>query len=324
VQLVYDGSSHWFFLPVEGLEMKQINTFSIYELARSLHPLRNLPQDPSQIEKAHFYPLFHAQWWLDGFVKDQNIPLDLSLNAATELSAWMDRLMNKIVAIETASSEDEKVKPYELQTLITKLDFFEHVLSAELQKHLTYVVSQIGGLSMPLLVNKAEVNLTEDALKVVPESARKDFREAGRCLAFETPTAAGFHAMRATEAVLRVYFTLITKQDSSRMDWGTCTQELMRSGNANRKVIQVLDQIRDVHRNPLMHPQDFLSMKEAIGLFDIAKSAINAVAEEISALTPKLENSFAELLGPAGSLLSALALPASAPAHEGDTTEKAS
>jgi hypothetical protein len=38
-----------------------------------------------------------------------------------------------------------------------------------------------------------------------------------------------------------------------------------------------------------MHPQDFLTMKEAIGLFDIAKSAISAMAEEIAPLRKKEE-----------------------------------
>ena len=33
-----------------------------------------------------------------------------------------------------------------------------------------------------------------------------------------------------------------------------------------------------------MHPQEFLTMKEAISLFDIAKSAIGALAEEIAKL----------------------------------------
>jgi hypothetical protein len=58
----------------------------------------------------------------------------------------------------------------------------------------------------------------------------------------------------------------------------------LKTGKANQKVVQVLDQIRDLHRNPLMHPQDFLTMKEAISLFDIAKSAIGSVAEEIAKL----------------------------------------
>jgi hypothetical protein len=136
---------------------------------------------------------------------------------------------------------------------------------------------------MPLLTSKAEVNILEDALGVIEDQAKKDFREAGRCLAFEVPTAAGFHAMRATENVLRQYYSLLLGKPVTRIDWGTCTQELKKA-KANQKVVQVLDQIRDLHRNPLMHPQEFLSMKDAISLFDIAKSAIGALAEEISSL----------------------------------------
>jgi hypothetical protein len=86
--------------------------------------------------------------------------------------------------------------------------------------------------------------------------------------------------------VLRQYYELVMKRKSERVEWGTCTQELKKAG-ANPKVVQVLDQIRDIHRNPLMHPEDFLTMKEAVGLFDIAKSAIGRLAEEIVALTPK-------------------------------------
>ncbi len=60
--------------------------------------------------------------------------------------------------------------------------------------------------------------------------------------------------------------------------------KVFKKAGADPKVIQVLDQIRDLHRNPLMHPQEFLSMKEAVGLFDIAKSAIASLAEEIEEL----------------------------------------
>ena len=136
---------------------------------------------------------------------------------------------------------------------------------------------------MPLLIAKAEVNILEGALAVIGDQAKKDFREAGRCLAFEVPTAAGFPAMRATAHVLRQYYTLFTTHPADRKEWATCVNELTKAG-APPKVMQVLDQIRDLHRNPLMHPQDFLSMKDAISLFDIAKSAIGSLAEEIATL----------------------------------------
>jgi hypothetical protein len=93
--------------------------------------------------------------------------------------------------------------------LQTELTEFETILSAELQKHLIYLVSQVSGFSMPLLVSSAEVNLPEDALAVISDVTKKDFREAGRSIAFELPTAAGFHAMRAAEGTLREYYKLM-------------------------------------------------------------------------------------------------------------------
>jgi hypothetical protein len=261
--------------------MKQINTFSLYELAKALQRLRDIPTDPTLVTKDNAFTLFTAHWWLDNFLEQETIPLDVSLNSAQELSTWLQHTAQKIFAVDVDGAP--AIEAYELNLIATRLDNFETVLNAELQKHLTYLVSQIGGLSMPLLVNKAEVNLPEDALPVIPDSVKKDFREAGRCLAFEVPTAAGFHAMRATEAVLRIYYKLVTGNEPDRIDWGTCTQEL-KKGKANQKIVQVLDQIRDLHRNPLMHPQDFLTMKEAIRLFDIAKSAIGSLAEEIAKL----------------------------------------
>jgi hypothetical protein len=291
VQLPYTNA-HWFCLPVEGLNMRQINTFRLYELAKALQPLRSLPKDPNEFNSDCFMPLFHAQWSLDSFLKEEILPLDVSVNAAREVSSHLELVIGKVIRKSNATPtapvpEAQKLQYWEINQITSLLDRLETVLSAELQKHLTYLVSQISGLSMPLLVNKAEVNLWAETLDSVPDIAKKDFREAGRCLAFEVPTAAGFYALRATEATLRVYFTLVTGQDASKMDWGTCTFELAKSGKANKKVTQVLDQIRDVHRNPLMHPEECLTMREAIGLFDIAKSAINALADEIKTLAPK-------------------------------------
>jgi hypothetical protein len=218
--------------------------------------------------------------------------MELSGDAATQLSETIQAVVDQLWA-----DPPQEVNPWQVRSIHTKLTELETVMSLELQRHQTYLVSQIGGYSMPLLATKAEVNILEDALAIVGDQAKKDFREAGRCLAFEVPTAAGFHAMRATEHVLRQYYALVTGKPTDRIDWATCTQELKKA-NANDKVVQVLDQIRDLHRNPLMHPQEFLSMKEAISLFDIAKSAIGSLAEEIAVLNATSQRSLPLSLAP--------------------------
>jgi hypothetical protein len=277
----------WFIADLEGCSMKQINTFGLYQLAVQLQPLRGLPSNPKEFTQAHAFTLSLASYWIDQFFNvSKVIPLEYSGDAALQLSLALDQAANKLWA-----SPPQALELWEVSDVQAKLTQLETAMSLELQRHQTYLVSQIGGYSMPLLATKAEVNILEDALEVIGEQAKKDFREAGKCLAFEIPTAAGFHAMRATENVLRQYYALVVGKPIDRIEWATCTQELKKA-KANPKVVQVLDQIRDLHRNPLMHPQDFLNMKEAISLFDIAKSAIGSVAEEIAKL--KAANAAAE------------------------------
>jgi len=56
----------------------------------------------------------------------------------------------------------------------------------------------------------------------LPEIARYDFSEAGKCIAFERPTAAAFHILRGTEAVLRhFYLTMIRPRSDQESVVGT-------------------------------------------------------------------------------------------------------
>jgi len=49
-----------------------------------------------------------------------------------------------------------------------------------------------------------------DSLSLKVPSAIDDLKQAMRCIAFELPTAAGFHLHRANESVLRCYWDSVT------------------------------------------------------------------------------------------------------------------
>jgi hypothetical protein len=51
-----------------------------------------------------------------------------------------------------------------------------------------------------------------------------------------------------------------------------------------------------LHRNPTMHPEVFYDIKEALALFDIAKSAIVAMAAEIAKLQAIIEDEEANVI----------------------------
>jgi hypothetical protein len=54
----------------------------------------------------------------------------------------------------------------------------------------------------------------------------------------------------------------------------------------NAKVLAALQQIKDPHRNPLAHPEETLTLEEAVGLFGIVQSAVNAMLKEIPEIKP--------------------------------------
>jgi hypothetical protein len=254
--------------------MRQINTFALFNLGDAIAELKRLTPTSEKIQVQG--ALIIASMALESFGSEIG---GLLATSAEPINA----LKNAITSATAALAKGEPLGAIHPALINFNCKRVEMILSAELQTLDTYIVTQIAGYNMPLLVRNAEVNIPEDVVAAMPDDARKDFREAGRCLAFELPTACGYHTLRATEKVLRLYYEVFTAKKADRIDWKPCLDEL-KASNADQKTIQVLDQIRELHRNPVAHPDVFLSMKEAQGIFNIAISAITAVIEQVQKL----------------------------------------
>lgn len=76
-----------------------------------------------------------------------------------------------------------------------------------------------------------------------------------------------------------------TGKDPGTTDIFKLIKNLQDDPTSDAKILNILDQIRNLHRNPLAH-EVFLTQDEAIELFDIAKGAITAMASAIL----KIEN----------------------------------
>lgn len=112
-----------------------------------------------------------------------------------------------------------------------------------------------------------------------------EVRQAGKCLAFELATSAGFHILRAAEDVIREYYGELagTLPQKKSRNWGRYIDGLKKHG-ADLKVIAALEQIKDMHRNPIIHPEVTLTMEEAITLFGMVIGAMVAMVMELEKL----------------------------------------
>jgi hypothetical protein len=122
------------------------------------------------------------------------------------------------------------------------------------------------------LLDDVESLFAPDTYSYFPDIARYDFAEAGRCAAFELPTSAAFHILRATEANLRHYYKQMVKQKriASEM-WGPIVQDLKKR-NKTKKHITLnnhLDNIRLSFRNPTQHPEAMYDIHEVQDLFSL-------------------------------------------------------
>jgi hypothetical protein len=173
----------------------------------------------------------------------------------------------------------------EISNLKERVRAFEYVFAAELNNASLYLVEQIGGYQTRSLINNADVVFPKTVRDKLAEDALTDIRAAGRSLAFELPTAAGFHICRAIETTLLQYFVELKIDLPEYKNLGRYIEALEKGGKAkgvDAKVLATLDQFRDLHRNPIMHPDVHLRMDEAQILFALAQSAISGIVLDIT------------------------------------------
>src|SRR5205809_3954280 len=127
----------------------------------------------------------------------------------------------------------------------------------------------------------------DEIRKELPGEAIHDIKQGARCFAFELPTAAGFHFLRAIEAVIHSFYDVLSNQAKrpKRAAMGIYIDELIKL-NANPELVATLKQIKDLHRNPIIHPEETLDMIEAQMLMGIMQSAIFAMTQIVKQKQP--------------------------------------
>ena len=174
-----------------------------------------------------------------------------------------------------------------LQNLILKFKEYETVLINELYTFDAYNPPQKGIYSTTSLIVQAEKLFPQSVLEKIDERIVHEVRESGRCLAFDIWTASAFHILRAIELVLHNYYICVCKPSPTPKqrlaNWGAYIKELQKSEDPSvGEVLAILQQIKDKHRNLIMHPDAVLSADESFTLFQISQGVIIAMVSSLS------------------------------------------
>lgn len=130
------------------------------------------------------------------------------------------------------------------------------------------------------LLNCMEELIGRSVYQKMPEVARFDFDEAGKCIAFERPTASAFHMLRGTEDVLKHFYLSAVKRGRLKvLTMGSMSKHLKERKIPGCDFLGVLDIIRTTFRNPTQHPEKIYSMEETQRLFPLCCDTISKVVK---------------------------------------------
>lgn len=265
--------------------MQRVNEFVFYDLAIKLHRLTELPDKLK----------FSAVWsdWFDARTALNDIfrlrPMNFTLQTATNLYSLITEVVPQkwediAAKFPKAGEQEPDIPSWTIQQIKSAAQEFETVIRNECLIMDTYFVTKKGTYSTADLVENAHYQIPEPSRSNVPDQARHDFDQAGKCMAFDVPTAAAFHLLRGTEAVIREYYDLVVpgnKKASPKMrSWGVYIR-LLKAHGGDPNVVSLLQHLKDVYRNPVLHPEENYDDRRVQVLFGVCVSAVVLTDEAV-------------------------------------------
>jgi hypothetical protein len=250
--------------------MKRINLFELFQFGAALKTIGRLKPDTiiSSIESE----LFLAEIWLKWLLSHDHIPITDNRDEA-------ERLVGFIGHIKTIPAGEQLgiSKHIIISTMFSEL---EAKLSTELARLHVYLITPVLGYDSDILLSNGRATLSAATLEWLPEDAAIGFDDGTRCLALKQATAAGFLLLRSVEGMMHDFYDVISNDAPrpERRNMGDYIAALETVDGTSPEMLGVLRSIKNLRRNPLMHHDHRLEMDDAVETFDVAKSAISAMA----------------------------------------------
>lgn len=261
-------------LPI-GDVMQRISLAWFSELGAALAPVAN----GQTMTSMTVFDLHRVRNYLNVLATEANYPLDLKASRpVVNQLLWH---INNVLNVGDLQKQNENLETGRWQIWMDA-SRLETLLNGELAVQPVYHIWPIRAYNTEVLVVAGERVFSEDARKEFNEQEIYNLKEAGKCLAFQIPTAAAFHMFRCVESLIRRYYELVVGNlpKPKMRNWGAYIRNLKECG-ANQKVTTILEQIKDLHRNPVIHPEEQLNNEEAFSLVGILDSAVTAIIADM-------------------------------------------
>lgn len=178
---------------------------------------------------------------------------------------------------------DARLSKEQADEVLEGINVVTNVLKYEATNLRAYIISD-KRLDVNKLLSDVSTLFPKNVFYSLPDVAQYDFTQAGKCIAFEVPTAAAFHILRGTEDVLRSYYSALLPSavPSPNLLWGPMVTALrgMATDSPPKELLDNLDNIRVSFRNPTQHPDKRYDLDEVQDLFNLCVDVVNRVAKD--------------------------------------------
>ena len=274
--------------------MKRVDLLHYFQLAQALaNAKRMLSATSTKVGNIYFgalplvEPLKNFIASNDGFSATKHVAASL----LTAIESFERIHLNDAEGNLNYEKLDSDLASWQWSTLQTEVDGFHAVFTAECQNLEMYSVGQIGIYNMNSLVSKGSERFPAEYRAFIPSEAMVEFDHAGRCLAFNLPTACGFHSIRGLELCILAYLAKRTSNVEKLKSWNDyfnliekLTNDLSGLHKPSAKIGPMIQRMKDLERNPLMHPRDTLDIAGADQLFNLASITAIELAKDDLAL----------------------------------------
>lgn len=253
----------------------------LYGFGRAMQPLGTITKDDT----------YMSAWGKSYKAKDE-----LANFLTQSVFTQAIKLTNEPAVTLVTSINEIGEKAFDSQTGETKLSVFEAhyfseafrnfeiVFQAEFRHGNMFLATPKRGYDLSTLINHGSMLFPDELGSKVPESV-DDINSATKCIAFELFTASGFHLHRANESVVLKYYDHLSKGKArpENRNMGKYIKEL-ENLNAKPIITSCLRDLKDMHRNPLMHPEESIeNMDDAIALLNSIHTCVVAILKELPA-----------------------------------------
>jgi hypothetical protein len=276
----------WLVRSINEGTMKQLQLFDYYVLGKAIEPLFQAKEE-SLVNDAGFDALAACRQLKEVARKDSVFLPGTRRAAESLMRVLIEQFGDGIqdgMPMFWVEESDERLGS-KAQLILVAVTDFETVFKNDTPSMAAFWVQQKGIYRTDDLIDHAEMHIPSSVTNYLSSQAKVDLRDAGRCLAFNLPTATAFHVWRALEITFGEYYVSLTGDSFEKAkiarNWGAYIKALNEAG-ADPKITGNLDHIRAEYRNPVMHPNVNVLPEEAFALVGIGFSAITQVLNEIA------------------------------------------